>query len=102
VRRRDLLGSERAGDRAEASATCVLQTDPLDDARRKRRRPTGTASALSVATARWREVVAEEALELVDGNEPLTQGSLTVSMEGTTRSMVEILTPSASAAWRRV
>jgi hypothetical protein len=48
-------------------------------------------------------MLVEEALELVDGDQPLTQGVFTVAIVGTTlRSIVEMLTPSASAACLRL
>ena len=74
MRRRDALGRERAGDFGETSAARVLEPDPLDDASRKRRRPTGATPGCA-ATGRL-AVAAEEALELVDGDKPLAPGQL--------------------------
>jgi hypothetical protein len=48
--------------------------DPLDDAARKRRWPTGRTSRLT--PARRHKVIAQEALELFDGDEPLAPGQL--------------------------
>ncbi len=72
--RRDVLDGKCAGDLSEAATSRVVETDPLDDALRKRLRPTGRTS--SCATARRRDVVAHEALEFVDGDEPLTPRQL--------------------------
>jgi hypothetical protein len=71
---RDALVREHARDVGEATTAGVLETDSLDDPWTKRRRPTGRTAPSP--TARRREVVAQEALKLVDRDEPLAPGQL--------------------------
>jgi hypothetical protein len=101
VRRRNTLLGKRAGDLGETSAVRVLELDPLDDASRKRCGPTGGTSNRMAASGL--AAAAQEPLKFVDRDEPLAPRVSTVSIAGTTlRSIVAGLTPSASAARRRV
>jgi hypothetical protein len=70
VRGRDTVRIERLGDLAETPTARILQLDPIDDARRQRRRP--ARRPLLRASTRRLEVLPNESLELCDGNEPLT------------------------------
>jgi hypothetical protein len=71
---RDAVLVELPRDLGESPAACVPEADPLDDASRKRRRSTGTTSRRP--TACGLTVLLQDALELVDGDEPLTPGQL--------------------------
>jgi hypothetical protein len=77
---RDTVVVEGASDLGEAVPARVLQTDPLDDVSRERRR-TACVAALARLTGRL-EVLAEEALQLGGGDQPLAPGGLHRAQQG--------------------
>ena len=104
MRGRNTVVVEGASDRGEAISPRVVKSDALDDAPRERRRTAGAAPLASLASLVGRlQVLAEEAFELGGRDQPLPPRVFTVLREGTTRrSMVEMLTPRASAACLRL
>jgi hypothetical protein len=74
VRSRDPLVREQARDVRETETARVLESDPFDDASRKDWPPTSRTSPRS--TACGLSVLLQEALEVLDGDEPLPPGCL--------------------------
>lgn len=96
------LGRERPSDIGEAPALHVRKLDAIHKGAWNRPRASGGPPLHHHRSGRP-DVLPHEPFELLDGNETLTpHGVFTVSTAGTTlRSIVETLTPSASAACLR-
>jgi hypothetical protein len=98
---RHAVSCQPARDLTQCPTVRALEPDAVDDMLRKQRRTSGRT--WSGSWTRRFEVVAEEPLELGDGNQPLTPWRL-YGVDRRHDSAVdrEMLTPSASAACLRL
>jgi hypothetical protein len=80
VRGGDALVRECAGDRGEPTPTRVLETDPLDDAPRKRCRPTGRTAGCAAAGGRSLSVTADTYTPVLVDDRELEHGRLVAEL----------------------